>query len=483
MPNRPNLLLITCDQLRHDFVGYAGAAFARTPNIDALAARGMIFRQACTNSPICTPARIGLASGMQPGRLGALDNNAYLTFSTRTYWQQLREAGYRVGCVGTLDLAKPDLDCGDGALPRTFAWGFTHPVECMGRMDTSLRPADPTRPVPPDLLPRLAPEVAARVQGGLPGPADPYTRWLDGQGMYETYMADLLACKGSDWLLRHASPSALPTKFYEDTFIAARSVQWLEEIPSDRPWHLFVSFVGPHDPFNAPGEFAAHFDGAPMPDPIPPAGEDKPAWIRRRARQTREIDRETVDRNRRMYSACIEAVDAGVGRIVEALERLGQLDSTVIVLTSDHGELVFDHGLMAKHCAYETSMRVPLLAAGPGIAAGASDALVELIDVGTTLCDLAGAPRTDPHDARSFAPVLWGESTAHRSECVCAETPYRAIRTASHKFIVNINDRDELYDLQADPTEQRNLADAEPALCAALRRRLTQRLMEGGCNR
>ena len=132
---QPNILFITCDQLRHDWLGYSGAEHVRTPNIDRIAAMGTYFTQAVTNSPVCAPARIGLATGLRPHRVGSLDNHSYLPLSRETYYQRLRNHGYQVGCVGKLDLAKPDGYNGrDGRRPLTYAWGFTDPCECEGKM-------------------------------------------------------------------------------------------------------------------------------------------------------------------------------------------------------------------------------------------------------------------------------------------------------------------------------------------------------------
>jgi arylsulfatase A-like enzyme len=126
----PNVLLIMADQQRFDYLGYMGADFVNTPNLDRLAARGTVFTHCCTNAPICAPARIGLASGMDPWRLGSLGNNSFLPRSTTTYYQRLRDYGYRVGCVGKLDLAKPDQYNGrHGDRPCVYTWGFTHPEE------------------------------------------------------------------------------------------------------------------------------------------------------------------------------------------------------------------------------------------------------------------------------------------------------------------------------------------------------------------
>lgn len=481
MARKPNVLLITADQLRYDFVGYMSAAWVHTPNLDRLASLGAVCTQACSNSPICAPARVGLATGQMPHRLGALDNNCYLPFSARTYYQQLRDQGFNVGCVGKLDLAKPDLECGFGNLPRTYAWGFTHPMECMGRMDTGFRPPNPERPLKPELLERLAPEVRARAEAGVPLPGDPYTRWLDAQGLLDTYFADLLLCKGSDWLDRHCHDSLLPEEAYEDAFIAANACNWIGSMSGDLPWHLFVSFVGPHDPFNPPASFGRRYAEAAMPPPIQGALEGKPEHIRRRAAQGALCSEDTILRNRRQYCACIEAVDAGIGRILDSLAQTDQLENTYIIFTADHGELLFDHYLLGKHTAYESSMRIPMLVAGPSIEHQVIDDPVELIDVPATILDLVGVERMSNVDSRSLAPRIFGDAQVHREDCVCTEINYRALRTPQFKFIENLNAEDELYDLQEDPQELNNLIEVEPELAGDMRHHLRARLCAGGC--
>jgi choline-sulfatase len=138
---RPNVLFIMSDQHRFDYLGCAGADFVQTPNLDRIAARGVRLTQCTTNSPVCAPSRIALATGLQPYRLGALDNNSFLPGSAPTHYQHFRDHGYRVGCVGKLDLAKPDKYNGRyGDRPCIYGWGFTHPEECEGKMHAGLSP-------------------------------------------------------------------------------------------------------------------------------------------------------------------------------------------------------------------------------------------------------------------------------------------------------------------------------------------------------
>jgi arylsulfatase len=126
---QPNILFIMADQWRYDYAGFMGADFVATPNLDRLAARGQVFEQCACNSPLCSPSRISLATGLNPERTGALDNSAYLPRHATTYYQRLRDAGYEVGCVGKLDLAKhAGYNGSRGQRPATYLWGFTDQI-------------------------------------------------------------------------------------------------------------------------------------------------------------------------------------------------------------------------------------------------------------------------------------------------------------------------------------------------------------------
>ncbi len=256
---RPNVLFIMSDQHRHDYMGAAGASFLRTPNLDRLAARGVRFTRCTTNSPVCAPARIGLASGLQPVRLGALDNNAFLPFSTRTYYQRLRDSGYRVGCVGKLDLAKPASYNGrHGDRPCLYGWGFTHPEECEGKMHAGMHDE----------------------------PMGPYGFRLREHGLYRAFRQDYARRAREGWSTA-CWDSVLPTEHFEDAYIGRRAAEWIEAVPDDFPWHYFVSFVGPHDPFDPPTEYADLYRDSPMPPPVQDAGEGKPDAVRRRMGHSR----------------------------------------------------------------------------------------------------------------------------------------------------------------------------------------------------
>lgn len=449
--SKPNILFIMDDQHRFDFLGCAGADYLNTPNIDRLAAMGVRFSNCFTNAPVCSPARIALATGLQPSRIGSLNNSSFLPLSTPTHYQIFRDNGYYVGCNGKLDLAKPESFNGvNGDRPCTFAYGFTHPEENEGKMHA----------------------------GGSAQPRGPYGLMLQEKGEYQKFHEDYKLRSSKGWNYGVSHDSVLDTEDFEDIYIGRRAAQWIEDVPGDFPFYYFVSFVGPHDPFDPPTEYADRYRNADVPPAITDSGEGKPEWIKRRMRK--EMDAEEISITRRQYCASIEAIDNGIGLILDALEKKGIIKNTVIVFTSDHGEMLGDHGLYAKSVPYESSIHVPLIIAGPGIdGERVSDAIVELIDCNATVCELAGLTPTPNIDAQSVVPILKKETDSHRDEAVSMLNNFRCIRTKRYKFIENQNDINELYDLQNDPWELTNIAGENNKLCENLRRRLNSRFIEG----
>lgn len=449
----PNILFIMCDQLRHDWLGYRGAEHVRTPNIDRIAARGCVFTEACTNAPVCAPARIGLASGLRPHRLGALDNHAYLPLSRPTYYQRLRDHGYHVGGVGKFDLAKPDPYNGiEGRRPLTYAWGFTHPLECEGKMHAGR--GDP--------------------------PNGPYTHWLRQQDpeQHQVFTRDYKKRAGTG-AATHLHDSVVPWGLCEDDFVGQRACEMLQSFTGEFPWHLFVSFVGPHNPFDPAPEFAEKWRDAEMPDPIPCEPEGKPE----RYRYPHSYNEETHRVARRQYTAYLEQIDHQIGRILDTLAARGEMDSTILVFASDHGEMLGDHGRYTKSCPYEAALRVPLVIAGPGIPTRETDALVELSDLNPTLCDLAGTTPAPDLDARSLLPFLRSEEREFRAFTFATHRGHHAVRTREWKFIRGDDERHELYHLAEDPQERRNVLGQHPEVAGEMLHHATQAWYEGGARR
>ncbi len=444
---KPNILFIMADQLRADYLGCYGSTWVDTPNIDRIAAKGTVFNHCYTNSPVCAPARIALATGMRPHRIGALDNMAFLPAGERTYYQRVRDQEYYVGCSGKLDLAKPDSYNGlKGDRPCAYGFGFTHPIEVEGKIHA----------------------------GTKAEPFGPYTSYLQGKGLLEKFRDDF---HGRGYF--GGADSVLETEDWHDVYIGRRAVQWLEERPKDYPYHMFVSFAGPHDPFDPPKEYADQYRERAMPPRVMDSGEGKPERVRSRMKRVDKFSEEELLHLRRQYCAAIKAVDDMVGEIVAAAEARNDGRETYIVFSADHGEMMCDHSLTIKHWAYEPSWRVPLIISGPGLPEGSvSDALVELIDVGETIADLAGSPRPHNIDAHSLLPLLRGETEEHRDHVITMERPHRAIRTKKWKYCETYNDVSELYDMENDPDELHNVISENRETARELSRMLVHGMME-----
>ena len=454
MENKPNILLILTDQHRFDYMHCSGAEWLHTPNMDRLAAEGTRFTHCYTNAPICAPARCALASGLQPHRIGCLENHAYIPISRTTFYQRLRDHGYWTGFTGKLDLVKPsdtETPRRDGRRPITMSLGFCDPWEGVGSM--------------------------APINGG---PYEPYSWHLESKGLFEVYQDDRRKRTPGRWIIDAYDDSPFETEDYEDGYLGQHAVDWLETVTAEFPWFHQVNFLGPHDPFDPPTEYADRYRDAEVPPAIPAEFDGKPEWIKERFVMDGE---DAVRTTRQQYSAEIECLDHYIGKMMAVLEARGIMDNTLIIFGSDHGEMLGDFGLYTKSVAYEPSVRVPLILAGPGIPKGkVSDTLVELIDLNATVCDYAGLPPQENIDARSLLPHLRGECDTHRDSVISCLHNFRMYRDHQYKYIQNLNDKDEIYDLVADPKETTNICDRimkeQPKVYNRLFFGLRERLME-----
>jgi choline-sulfatase len=266
-----------------------------------------------------------------------------------------------------------------------------------------------------------------------------------------------------------------------DVYQGQRAVQWLQETPADSPWHLFVSFSGPHAPHDPPREYYGRYVGTPMPDPVPAAEDVRSRhYLAAVDRRMGPTDAEMIQESRRAYCAYIELIDEQVGHILEAVEARGEQDNTYVLFSSDHGEMLGDLGLWAKCQPYEPSIHVPLIVAGPDIPQGqTSEGLIEFIDLNPTICELAGLPPQPYIHARSFLPSAVEPGRPHRPDIVSAMRRWWLIRTDRYKLVQHWNDDDELYDLHDDPGERRNcmaqMRKEQPELVNDLLQRINRR--------
>ena len=490
---RPNVLLITTDQQRHDALGCAGNPAARTPSLDRLAREGVRATRAYAPSPVCTPSRASLLTGRLPGAHGAWNVGVGLPEDNPSFAAELASAGYATTLVGKAHLqpwgapAGASLEAQSGMSARCRTWhgpyyGFDRVELCVGHGFWGFSGHYRNR-----LLDRgVTPAQLEAWSGGLP---------VEGDGQVAAY----------DW--------TLPEEHHSSVWVGERAAAALERHARDgRPFLLFASFPDPHHPFAVPAPWNAPRAG--VAPPVFEEGEldDKPEHFRlaregrlpgsrflggfpmagqHHGQDYRRVTPAWARASIERYQGMVSLVDREVGRLLETLDRLGLADDTLVVFTSDHGELLGHHGLWMKGpFHYEDVLRVPLLARWPaGLPAERLDEnLASLTDLAPTILTAAGLPVPPAmDDGRDLLGQWRGERRARDS--VAAEfvddpatLDLATLITADRKLTVYRGgayagrgaEVGELYDLAADPGERRNLWN-EPAY-AGERARLTAEL-------
>ena len=448
---RPNVLWICTDQQRADTIHTLGNSAIHTPHLDELYGRGTAFTRAYCQSPICTPSRASFLTGRYPSNVHVARNGA-ATFPSepRLIPSLFADAGYRTHLVGKLHLAS--------------AYGGPE-AQALDGYQTLRYSHDPREP---------------EAHGNI------YARWAREKGWT---FDDLFFRPKPDAPLQYR-PTVDPS-VHHTTWCADEAIAFLQAAPPD-PWFLSVNTFDPHPPFDAPGAWVARAREAGVPPPVfEEADLKRQARLAEVAFQTR-AQRPTPETLERIasYYGMIELIDDQVGRILRALDRTGQRESTLVIFMSDHGEMLGDHGLTLKGCRfYEGLVRVPLIVSWPGhFREGVlCEDLVELTDVAPTLAEVLGTELARTN-GRSLVPVLRGQQALGRphvrseyldalgtgitgSTSASFGTMYLDVR---HKLVRYHNhDLGELFDLLDDPTESHDLWD-DPGF-RALRNDLVER--------
>jgi len=429
---RPNIVFILIDDLRYDALSCTGSTIVPTPQIDRIASAGVRFTNAFVTTSICSPARASFLTGLYTHVHGVRDNDTDLDHKWATFPRVLRENGYATAYVGKWHMGFDDQ-------PRP---GFDYWLSFPGQGEYN--------------NPKLN-ENGRRFQA---------------QG----YMTDLLTQYAVDYVKQaRDKPFCL--------YLSHKAVHG-DFIPAQRHEGLLADFDHP-EPANYRDDYAGKPEWQrimrlrggrlikPAPDPIPAKLEIKP-WRDEQSRLKRRLD----------YYRTLAAVDEGVGRVLDALQETGRLDNTLVIFTSDNGFFHGEHnGLTDKRLAYEESIRIPLLVAGPGIPRGKLlDQMVLNIDVAPTLYDIAGAPAPSPIHGRSFRPLLaggdveWRDSFLYeyfREDWLPGVPDILAVRTRDWKYVTTptLEEIDELYDLKHDALEMKNLVNDPGAQAQLIRMR------------
>ena len=447
---RPNILLILADAVQAATLD--PQHICQTPHLDRLARRGVRFTRAYSTTPVCSPSRASLMTGLLPHNHGVLqvehgvDPDQCVLRTDRPHWaQRLTVSGYRTGYIGKWHIGRTHRT-------QDFGWQYSRCIN--------------------------SPEYAAAAERkiGLP-PADRLDAALSfaftGPDGYE-----------QPWLLYGVTD--VPPEERSVSLPAEFGEEFLDEALSGRePWCCCASFPEPNDQLVCSREVFDRYDQGAVDLPANLNAEfgQYPAVYGRARAPFQDMTPHQWRLARTCYYARITEIDRMAGRLLERIERAGQLENTVVVFTSDHGRYVGGHGMDGHNIgAFEELYNIPLIAAGPGIASGAvTDARVGLHDLCPTLLELAGLPPFESPDSRSFAGVLC-DPTGHEREFTTGYAEYfgsrywltqRVLWQDDWKMVFNGFDRDELYNLREDPFETTNLAN-DPAQRARHRRMMAE---------
>lgn len=439
MADRPNILLITADQMRWDCLGSMGNPVIQTPNLDRIASRGVLFRNGFSPNPICVPARASIMTGNYPHVCtGMKGNGGKIRDDQPKMTEVLKSVGYRTYALGKLHFV-PYSPPGQ---PR-LVHGFEHvDLTESGRY---LNEFDP--------------------KGKLTGVED-YFDYLKSVGW-----AGYTRAHGVGNNDVRPCPSPLPAEHYVDTWIANCTITQIDRHQrefADRPFFMWMSSPKPHSPYDPPRPYDAMYDPREVPRPFGSEADLKQRNpLMERIRYDHAIDSlspEALQVIRSYYYGGISYLDAQIGRVMDHLEKVGQLDNTLVLFTADHGDLLGDFGSFFKVNHLNGSVRVPYLAAGPGITEGVvSDALVGLQDVMPTFAEAAGADIGQPVQGTSLMSHMADSSTPVRDHYVATtmHSPWQSamLTDGAWKYIYSeACGVEELYDQVNDPHEEVNQA-------------------------
>ena len=466
---RPNILFLFTDQQRPDWFEMNPDIPVRTPHLQALSQRGVWLTRAICPAPVCGPSRACLASGREYDRCRVWSNDTDFPPGLPTYHQRLRdEAGYHVMGAGKFHIGNnqggdpPAFHFGVDGRRRLGEWGFSDGLFNAGKNQAT---------------------ILIRRNDGIP--QDPYMNFLNGRGLAQVHIDDYQRRNQTDvWTATF--PSALPDDAYFDTWITENGLQLLDRAPADRPWYLEINFQNPHHPWDITQSMHRLYRD-PEVDLPPPRHCDL---------DVSAGDHQEVRRN---FAAMVEHLDECVGRFIAALEERGELDHTLIVFSSDHGEMLGDYSQWQKLSPLQASLGVPLIIAGPQVAARGGCAVpATTLDLHATFLECAGLAPGDGVDSRPMGSFLAGAVDRHREVVFSGLSAWRLAFDGRHKLVRGYDPAQRrggddwepmhmpeaarlqaereplLYDICGD--ERENIAHRHPDVAAALGRHLDELL-------
>ncbi len=420
---RPNILFVLTDQQRYDTIAAGGNPFIKTPTMDRLCREGTRFNRAYTPSPVCVSARGSLITGQYPHNSGCYDNGFQMPTDRPTMMDLLSRAGYACHGAGKMHFT-PEKDALRGFRSRD-------------RQE----------------------EIGSSVE------RDDYLRFVHENGFEHVH--DVMGARGEMYYIPQISQ--LPARLHPSAWVADRSLDFLDQRDDSEPFFLWSSFIHPHPPFSPPTPWNKLYRGPNMPRPKRcDYQEDLWTYFNRHQNRYKYRDQGLDDNLLRVmrgyYWACVSFIDYQVGRIIDKLEAKGELDNTLIVWSSDHGEFLGDYDCFGKRGFLDPAARIPMLARLPG--RFAADTVEEtpcsLVDLIPTFLGAGGADCGEAElDGRDLAELVGSgeDRTVYGQLQVGDRGLYMACDQAFKYYYSAADQKEYLIDLKTDPEETRNCAE------------------------
>lgn len=417
MNKKPNILLITTDQQRFDTLAAAGYSFMKTPNLDRLATEGCLYENAYSPNPVCIPARHNLLTGLT-AKFHGFDDNYFvetknIPFNLPTFAQILSDHDYETIAIGKMHFQ-----------PYRRHNGFDR----LSLMD----------------------EIPRHLQ------EDDYATYLKMKG-YDK----ISSFHGVRHLLyMQPQQSIVNIEDHGTSWVANETIKALKQTSFDRPWMIWAGFIHPHPPLDVPHEWAHLYDDVTIPDAIV-----SKTPISLLAQENASIADHPTDkylkRFKQLYYASISFVDDNIGKIIQQLETMNELDNTLIIFTSDHGEMLGDMGTYQKFLPYDGSCKIPFIARYPKLIKPntKSNEFVDLNDLLPTFLDLANIPYPGPHTLPGRSILNSNNQREYQFVEHC-RNERRWVSIRNHQFKYNYYfsaGAEELFDMIQDPKETTNL--------------------------
>lgn len=414
---KTNVLFFLSDQHNPGVTGYAGNKTVDTPTLDKLASESVRFDTCYCQNPLCVPSRYSLLTGKYSKTIGVYDNRHIFESGQNTLPRVLTKAGYETCLIGKAHINGEQFQ-GYSQRPYGDLFGQAH-----------------------------QPNPSREANGG------------------ESGLGDVLGASG---------PLQFPLAMSQTEICVSEAAKWLSlhaDLRADKPFFLSVNFDKPHFPMTPPKQLYDKYVGRIEPSKIPDGFfENAVPFVQSSIRANGAFehygkDRDVHLRSLAAYYGCVEWVDGAIGRILDVLEYLGLAKNTVVIYSSDHGEMMGKFGAWQKSLFYDSSCRVPLLIRAPGASASVCKAPVGLIDLYPTICGLCGVEAPPECEGESLLPVIHGEGVTDRGHIFAESAVYKRpefagcmLRTNRYKYNRYLDGAEELYDMESDPEEEKNLA-------------------------